>query len=301
MQSLSPSDLRDLLKSASSPNSVSGIYYILNAATGQCYIGSSINIRERLRQHCSYLIHNRHHSKKLQNAFNKYSWESFVWGVCEEVLDHSKLEAVEQGWINLLGEYNICKEAGSPRGVKMTLSDAERDRRRERARDMYSAMTPEQREANRSKATEARRGVPTSDEMKARLSASTSGRKLSEAHRAKLSHINKTRVRTAEEKALTAEKVKATKANKSPEDVAKWKMAISEAKTGIPSPKKGTKMSEESRAKMSASGKGKVISASQREKLSAAMKAKPKEWYELRGLKIKEANRLKRAKMETAP
>lgn len=55
----------------------SGIYQIYNKVTNKRYIGSSISIRRRFVQHIHALKNNIHHSKHLQNAWNKYGESAF--------------------------------------------------------------------------------------------------------------------------------------------------------------------------------------------------------------------------------
>lgn len=50
----------------------SGIYQIYNPINEKRYIGSSINIARRLKEHRRNLIAQRHHNQHLQNAWNKY-------------------------------------------------------------------------------------------------------------------------------------------------------------------------------------------------------------------------------------
>ena len=50
----------------------SGIYQIYNPINEKRYIGSSINIVRRLKEHRRNLIAQRHHNQHLQNAWNKY-------------------------------------------------------------------------------------------------------------------------------------------------------------------------------------------------------------------------------------
>ena len=55
----------------------SGIYCITHTRSGKRYIGSSINIEQRIRQHISQLKRNTHHSITLQRAWNKYGSSEF--------------------------------------------------------------------------------------------------------------------------------------------------------------------------------------------------------------------------------
>jgi len=58
---------------------VSGVYQILNIKTNTRYIGSAADFNKRWSVHKSHLKRNKHHSPKLQNAWNKYGEESFAF------------------------------------------------------------------------------------------------------------------------------------------------------------------------------------------------------------------------------
>ena len=51
----------------------SGIYQIYNPINNKRYIGSSINIQRRLKEHKRNLRGGYHHNQHLQNAWNKYT------------------------------------------------------------------------------------------------------------------------------------------------------------------------------------------------------------------------------------
>ncbi len=243
-----------------------------------------------------------HHSSKLQNAFNKYGVDSFIWGMCENVpKDNVALMEKEQLWIDSLGHYNVCKIAGSPRGTTQVLSEAERKRRSENGKKVAAAITPEQRAYALKKALEAKRGVPLTPEHRAKLSAATKGRKLEGAHREKIIQAVKSRVHTPESRAKLSESLKKAFANRTEEERTKWINNLSAARKGQPSAKKGIKMSDESKKKMSDFHKGKVISESQKEKLRQAMLAKSPEWYAARAEKIKEGKARNKAIREAVP
>jgi len=89
--------------SAGSP--VSGIYGILHRASARIYVGSSINVLDRLRKHITDLEGNRHHSVKLQNAFQKYGRSQFEFLLIETVADVLSLRTREQHWIDHLSAY----------------------------------------------------------------------------------------------------------------------------------------------------------------------------------------------------
>lgn len=51
---------------------MSGVYQIYNPITNKRYIGSSINVERRLKEHLRNLKRNNHHNMYLQAAYNKY-------------------------------------------------------------------------------------------------------------------------------------------------------------------------------------------------------------------------------------
>lgn len=71
---------------------------ILNKINNKVYIGQSIDIYARHRQHKSELNNNKHCNKHLQNAWNKYGKENFKFSILCETLQ-SKLNELEQYYI----------------------------------------------------------------------------------------------------------------------------------------------------------------------------------------------------------
>ena len=49
-----------------------GVYLISNSVNGKCYVGSTIHLDQRRKEHFSRLANNKHVNAHLQNAFNKY-------------------------------------------------------------------------------------------------------------------------------------------------------------------------------------------------------------------------------------
>lgn len=97
-----------------------GIYRIVNTVNGYKYIGSAISLKRRYGEHRKLLVANKHHSRKLQHAYNKYGAANFVF---EPILFCEKdfLIGYEQSCFDMYEpEYNIAKKAGSTLGVKHT-------------------------------------------------------------------------------------------------------------------------------------------------------------------------------------
>lgn len=96
-----------------------GIYKITNKQNDKFYIGSSINIEMRWYTHKSYLRRNVHANQHLQNAWNKYGEDNFIFSIFIET-DEEALLIKEQELIDdsrccdkNIG-YNKALIAGSP-------------------------------------------------------------------------------------------------------------------------------------------------------------------------------------------
>lgn len=149
----------------------SGIYLIEHPATGRKYVGSSVQLPHRLGKHLNDLRAGRHHSQKLQRAWNKYGEPAFNFSLLEHVEDESALLVREQYWIDRLRcverGYNVCPTAGSCRGREVTPTHREKLsaalRGRKRPPEHHAALT----------------GVARSSETRAKISAAKKGKKLS--------------------------------------------------------------------------------------------------------------------------
>ena len=152
----------------------SGIYRFVHVETGRCYVGSSVCIKRRWYEHMLALKNGDHHSPFLQNAWDKYGPDAFLFEILEEC-DEVDLVVKEQFWMDRLDSaFNMCPAAISCLGYQHTEETKERMR-------------------------QARLGTTHSDETKAKISAVTKGRKLTPEHIAKIS--TKGRVLTEEHRA----------------------------------------------------------------------------------------------------
>lgn len=150
-----------------------GVYLISNNVNGKCYVGSTVHLDQRRREHFSRLANNKHVNVHLQNAYNKYGREAFDFEVLETIgIDDNikdKLLKREQFWIdNLKPEYNILLVAGSNLGYHHT-------------------------EETKKKISESTTGVKKSEEHAKHIREGQSGRVLTEEHKAKLSEAAKHR------------------------------------------------------------------------------------------------------------
>lgn len=100
----------------------SGIYQIRNLINNKIYVGSAINLIKRKNNHFSILKNNKHRNNKLQNSYNLYGENNFIFEVIEFVENKNKIIEHEQYWIDRLNivkyGYNICPIAGNITGFK---------------------------------------------------------------------------------------------------------------------------------------------------------------------------------------
>ena len=92
---------------------ICGIYKITNRINGHYYIGQSVDIKSRLREHkhSGLCVTNKDHYTPIHSAIFKYGWESFEVEILEEC-PREKLDTQEKYWIEQLsatknGNYNI--------------------------------------------------------------------------------------------------------------------------------------------------------------------------------------------------
>jgi group I intron endonuclease len=103
-----------------------GIYQIINIINNKKYIGSSVNLDKRKKDHFSYLKRGKHKNSHLQFAYNKYGEENFIFEIIEYVMNLDILLEREQYYIDSLKVcddkfgYNLCPTAGSSYGIKFS-------------------------------------------------------------------------------------------------------------------------------------------------------------------------------------
>lgn len=104
----------------------SGIYIIKTKINDRFYIGSAVNLYNRMHIHLTHLRKNKHCNSKLQRFVTKYGIEN-IFFECVELCDKQDLIKREQFYLDTLKPfYNIAKKAGSTLGTKITKEQSEK-------------------------------------------------------------------------------------------------------------------------------------------------------------------------------
>lgn len=171
-----------------------GIYKITNIVNGKFYIGSAIKLIKRKADHFSKLSLNKHSNIFLQNAYNKYGKESFIFEVIERTSDKNELINLEQKWLDKLNPfgdigYNICRNARSALGRKLSKETIEKIKKSNKGRKS----TPEQIEKMRNTKLSQKLTMPQylKDKLSEINRIRMTGKKMSEETKKKLSDLYK--------------------------------------------------------------------------------------------------------------
>jgi group I intron endonuclease len=224
-----------------------GIYKIINTTNGKFYIGSSVKIEQRWVEHKSDLRLERHHSRHLQRAYDKYGADAFEFKIVEEVENPKRLLIREQHYLDTLTPYqrdvgyNSVKNAHNCLGFKHT----EESKKKMSESRKGTKRTEETKRKMSESAKKWRAENPTSDETRQRMRESSKIRwsrpdAYSEATRRKQSEAHKGREAW----------------NKGTPCSEETKKKISEANKGREGHWKGKKHSEETKRKMGESRSG---------------------------------------------
>lgn len=146
----------------------SGIYAIRNTTTGDYYIGSSVNVNARMRNHAWELRRGTHPNARLQRAWQKYGPGAFSFE-CIALIPQQDIRSAEQRLLDRLARRHDC--------YNMALATDSVMRGR--------SHSPETREKLR-RAMLSRPPVPRTPEWSRRIGEASKGRTLSESARAKL-------------------------------------------------------------------------------------------------------------------
>lgn len=91
-------------------NKITGIYKITNIITGEFYIGSSKNIKQRWVSHKNPAFQAQHPNVKLYQVITQYGLDNFTFEIIEET---NNLKEREQYWVDQLKpSYNVRRANG---------------------------------------------------------------------------------------------------------------------------------------------------------------------------------------------
>lgn len=191
----------------------SGIYEIVNIASGKRYVGRAVDIERRWYMHRWALSRGRHHSRRLQAAWAKHGPTAFEFRILEHCARGELTDREQYHFGLLLPVYNIAQTAGGGGGIlsaagRTKIAESNRRRAGWKQSAGSKAMIAEANAGNT--ATKGRprcrnavertaachRGMKRSAETVARISAAMTGKKRGPRtfeHRAKLSAAMKLR------------------------------------------------------------------------------------------------------------
>lgn len=208
----------------------SGIYLIKNLTNGKVYIGSSVDILKRWKTHKSLLKSLNHHSRKLQNSWNKHGADKFLFEVIE-LCDKEFLIEKEQFWINYFDSYNKgynCTELAQyinfRKGFKHTdesklkIGQAAKkmwtdDYKKEFSFKKTGKNGKKHSEVTKQKLREINLGKKHTDETKNKISVYSKLKKLSEHHKEALRKSNIGKIVSEETKNKIRQTLKKTRNN----------------------------------------------------------------------------------------
>lgn len=219
-----------------------GIYQITNLKSGKLYIGQSVDIQKRIKDHLYELNHGIHANRYLQAAWNKYGESNFVFSTLE-LISEEHLTERERYWVNFYGGYESDKlynlrEPGPTGRMSVEsiakLSESQKQLRKNNpeyvaklSKSLKASWTPERRKAwsesktgvklseshkqSLQRAASNRVGVPRDESVKQKISSTLKGHAVSEETRQKLRDAAKKQPRrklTDEEKQHLSQKAK---------------------------------------------------------------------------------------------
>jgi group I intron endonuclease len=187
---------------------LSGIYSITNTVTGKIYIGQTTNLNKRKAFHYWELNNNRHNNAYLQNAYNKYGKDNFIFQIILYCEKH-ELTRYEQSIVDITTYiYNIRKLCvNSNKGFVLSEDTkrliGEKNKGRIASEETRYKLSNSHKgqaawnkgmacsEKTRLKLSEVNKGKKHSEETKRNISSGNKGRVVSDETRRKLSESNK--------------------------------------------------------------------------------------------------------------
>lgn len=103
------------------------VYLILNKFNGKLYIGTTINLHERILKHKRLIRNGKTENKNITADVIKYGETAFDYFLISKDIDRGSLRSIENVWIsNLKPQYNICQKSSRHNCVSRHISPTKR-------------------------------------------------------------------------------------------------------------------------------------------------------------------------------
>lgn len=172
--------------------------YIIEGKDGSAYVGSSINIRKRYKEHVNDLKANRHRNIHLQRSYNKHGAAFFSFRMLEILDSTDNILYYEQLWIDIIFTsldrtqiINIAPKAGNTLGRK----HSEETKQKIRLKALGRKKSDQERltKSIQLKGNTYAKGYKHSEETRQKVTAAALGRKHTEETKRKMSEAAKRR------------------------------------------------------------------------------------------------------------
>ena len=150
-----------------------GVYKIECRENGRIYIGASLCISARWKEHRYHFRLGRHASRSMQADWDRYGPDAFVFSVLAYEADPDARRVLEQRYLDEFqpfGErgYNACSEVGTTRGLRLSPEQRAKLAARMRGR-RHSAETRAKQAATKQGSRNPQFGRPLTDAQRAAL------------------------------------------------------------------------------------------------------------------------------------
>ena len=179
------------------------IYKATNITNNKCYIGQTMNFKERKKRHIGAFNKKEYFNNKFYRAIRKYGKDNFQWEIIYKNIPREYLVLMEKfvitNYDSYENGYNSTSGGAGSYGVpcsiviKQKLSKANLGKvlSEETKQKISNSLKGIKRSIEtREKISKANTGRHNSEEAKLRMSKSHTGKKLSEEHKMKISESN---------------------------------------------------------------------------------------------------------------
>jgi group I intron endonuclease len=180
------------------------VYKISFKGTNRFYIGSTSNTQERRGEHLRLLRRKEHANPIVQNVFDKYGEQSFIFEIIEQLPENfngDDIKKAEQKWLDLYYDnqnlcMNILSEATSSKGRKVSEETKRKISFALKGRKIHPNTLARLKDRTKNPFAKSGKdhpayGIPMPEHVKAILRNAVVGRPRSEEHRKNLGKAHK--------------------------------------------------------------------------------------------------------------